>query len=188
MARHLLAALVVLLTSLADGIAPHRATTVVVPPHSASAPPAAAARAAPATALAQESCPVNRSAWVPAMSCPAGLACCKDPAGYTPCTHGPSGTTPCVTHNGSWAPGEWGCQVGGSCCQSGVPLEESTTKKNCLMVGDSVAMGIYHNEMEAWGGCQTQLVVGLNAAMEKGCWNVTSLSQLHQNNLQVLVI
>ena len=54
--------------------------------------------------------------------------------------------------------------------------------------GDSVAMGIYHNEMEAWGGCQTQLVVGLNAAMEKGCWNVTSLSQLHQNNLQVLVI
>ena len=132
---------------------------------------------AASSSAALESCPVNRSAWVPPMNCPASATCCNHPAGASPCTHGPTGKTPCAV-NGSWAPGRWGCTFGNSCCQSGVGLEPSRVRPNCLIVGDSVANGIFDNGLKAWGDCQTQLIVGLNAQMERECWNVTSLSRL----------
>eukprot|EP01045_Picozoa_sp_COSAG04_P036964 COSAG04_NODE_9228_length_884_cov_20.071338_1_plen_190_part_10 len=152
------------------------ATTLPAAAASSQQPQGGGALGSGSTGLA--SCPVNRSAWVPPMNCPAGATCCDHPAGVSPCTHGPTGKTPCAV-NGSWAPGRWGCAFGsGSCCQSGVGLEPSRARPNCLIVGDSVANGIFDNSLKAWGDCQTQLIVGLNAQMERECWNVTSLSRL----------
>ena len=91
-------------------------------------------------------------AWMPSNGnwgcCPYTDAVCCD-GGYTCCPHGTtcrnagsgwSVTTTCVAANGTATPP--GADGGGQeVCKTGGPLTFSTTKKNVIILGDSVSIG-----------------------------------------------
>ena len=73
--------------------------------------------------------------WQNAVSCPSGFACC------------PEGTT-CRLVSGSSYSSVYSCDspaapsVTSKCpCKPGAPLAPSTTKKNVLIIGDSLSIG-----------------------------------------------
>eukprot|EP00039_Didymoeca_costata_P028140 m.20125 g.20125 ORF g.20125 m.20125 type:complete len:268 (-) comp6757_c0_seq2:153-956(-) len=58
-----------------------------------------------------------------------------------------------------YSPTKYGCQLPGStnCCKPGPPLPASTTKKNCLVIGDSVSIGYFPTVQNALKDvCQAQ--------------------------------
>eukprot|EP01047_Picozoa_sp_COSAG01_P022440 COSAG01_NODE_1331_length_10699_cov_28.574717_4_plen_482_part_00 len=103
-------------------------------------------------------CPVNRSLGFPPMACPAGRVC----------------------RAGPWSKDQFCCLPGpgisgGGCCKRGVPLPPSKTKKNCLLIGDSVTSGMSGKVISMLKDiCQTQVYIGLFASEEQPCFHISA--------------
>ena len=74
---------------------------------------------------------------------------------------------------------QYGCSVDGHGCCATAPLNASTTKKNCLLIGDSVTngqSGLVASKLK--DVCQVQKIIGNDAGGESGCWPISSASPM----------
>lgn len=140
-------------------------------------------------------CPGLNTTRFPPMGCGEGTTCCT-PAATLTCRED-AGCTACPECcHANFAPADqcaacvrascdyqsledMGCAIGGGCCHRGVPLPPSTSLPNCLLVGDSVThgqQGLVASKLRSI--CQTQTIIGNDAAGEAFCWPVQSRSAM----------